>query len=39
MSNGFITMGENLGDLSKGLSQMAAGGSILPDSSNVFFLL
>ena len=36
MSNGFITMGENLGDLSKGLSQMAAGGSILPDSSNVF---
>jgi hydrophobe/amphiphile efflux-3 (HAE3) family protein len=36
MSNGIITMGENLGDLSKGLSQMAAGGSILPDSSDVF---
>ena len=36
MSNGFITMGENLSDLSNGLSEMATEGSILPDSSDIF---
>lgn len=35
MSSGFVTMGENLSDLSNGLSEMAAGGSILPDSSEL----
>ena len=36
MSSGFLTMGENLSDLSNGLSEMATKGSILPDSSEVF---
>lgn len=36
MSKGFIIMGQNLDDLSKGLSEMATGGSLLPDSSNIF---
>ncbi len=35
MSIGFVTMGENLGDLSSGLSNMATEGSILPDSSEI----
>lgn len=36
MSNGFVAMGKNLSDLSNGLSEMATGGSILPDTSGVF---
>ena len=36
MSKGFITMGENLSDLSDGLSEMAAGGGMFPDTSDVF---
>ncbi|NLP35919.1 MAG: MMPL family transporter [Clostridiales bacterium] len=36
MSNGFIAMGEKLGDLSSGLSQMTAGGSMLPDTTDLF---
>jgi hydrophobe/amphiphile efflux-3 (HAE3) family protein len=35
MSSGFVTMGENLNALSNGLSEMATGGSILPDSSEI----
>ena len=35
MSNGFITMGENLSNLSSGLSNMATEGSIFPDSSEI----
>ena len=35
MSSGFVTMGENLSDLSNGLSEMATEGSILPDGSEV----
>lgn len=35
MSSGFVTMGENLSDLSNGLSEIAAGGSMLPDSSEL----
>ncbi len=35
MSNGFVTMGENLSDLSNGLSEMATVGSMLPDSAEL----
>ena len=35
MSKGFLTMGKNLNDLSNGLSEMATGGSIFPDSSEL----
>ncbi|MDR7869425.1 MAG: hydrophobe/amphiphile efflux-3 (HAE3) family transporter [Tissierellaceae bacterium] len=35
MSNGFVTMGQNLIELSNGLSTMATEGSILPDSSEI----
>ena len=35
MSNGFVTMGQNLSDLGSGLSNMAAEGSMFPDSSEI----
>lgn len=35
MASGFVSMGKNLTDLSKGLSEMAGGGSLLPDSSGM----
>lgn len=35
MSNGFVIMGQNLSELSNGLSTMATEGSMLPDSSEM----
>ncbi len=35
MSSGFVAMGQNLSDLSSGLSNMATEGSMLPDSSEI----
>lgn len=34
MSGGFVTMGDNLNNLSSGISQMMAGGEMLPDVSD-----
>ncbi|MDX9917762.1 MAG: hydrophobe/amphiphile efflux-3 (HAE3) family transporter [Gudongella sp.] len=36
MAGGFVSMGENLTNLSNGLSEMASGGSLLPDSNEMF---
>lgn len=36
MASGFVSMGENLTNLSRGLSEMASGGSLLPDSAEIF---
>jgi hypothetical protein len=33
MSNGFVVMGQNLSELSNGISTMATEGSMFPDSS------
>lgn len=36
MSDGFVAMGQNLSNLSNGLSEMVDGGGLLPDISKVF---